>query len=321
MVIVMKKLLMLLLLIPFNIFAYSPYIYASGENIGIELKSKGITVMGLYKVDDVYPASIAGLEVGDIIFSIDDDEVFNVNDLVNKINDVTNDTIKIGYIRNNIKNYANLKLVKENNLYKTGMYVKDSITGVGTLTYIDPSSKIFGALGHEISENSNVFEANKGSIYKSKVIGFDKSDVNEPGSVKSKYDKNNILGSVYENTVHGVFGKYDLNIEEDNLYKVADVNEIKKGDAYILTTLDGNTVGKYKINVLKLNKSVDTKNILFEIKDDELLNKTGGIVQGMSGSPIIQDDKIIGAVTHVITSSPNKGYGIFITNMLEEGEN
>ena len=317
----MKKILWLILLIPLNVFAYSPYIYASGKNVGIALKSKGISIVGLYKVGNAYPGSDAGLEVGDVITSIDDFKVSNIDDMVSYINSITNDTIKIGYIRNNISKYTNLKLVKENMIYKTGLYVKDSISGIGTLTYIDPKTHIFGALGHEITDGNIALEIKDGSIYESVVTGIDRGSNGIAGSKNAKYDTNNKLGDVYENTIHGIFGKYRNTIDNNKLYKVATPKDIKKGNAKILTVLSGDEIKEYDINITKLNKIGSTKNILFEITDKELLEKTGGIIQGMSGSPIIQDDYIIGAVTHVILSTPNKGYGIFITNMLEEGEN
>ena len=231
--------------------------------------------------------------------------------------------VKIGYLRNNINKYTNLKLVKDNNLLKTGLYVRDSISGIGTLTYIDPNTKIYGALGHEITDsNSNIrLESESGKIYTSSVTGIVKATDGVPGEKNARYNSNDILGSVLENTIHGIFGTFNTNFKTDKLYKVAKPSEIKKGNAKILTVLNGNKVESFDINIIKLNNKETTKNILFEITDERLLNKTGGIIQGMSGSPIIQGDYIIGAVTHVIVDSPKKGYGIFITNMLEEGEN
>ena len=319
----MKKLLITLICIfPFNTLAYSDYIIASGDNIGIEVKGKGISVVGLYKVKDSYPARDAGIEVGDIITSVNDENVSNVSDMIDKIKDIIDPNIKIGYIRNNITKYTNLKLVKDNNIMKTGIYVRDSISGIGTLTYIDPNTKIFGALGHEISDSSGIkLETSGGTIYTSEVTGIERSSDGVPGEKNANYHRDNIIGNVYENTIHGVFGNYTNEIESENIYKVATKNEIKKGKAKIITVVDGNKREEFDINILKINDKDTTKNILFEVTDERLLNLTGGIVQGMSGSPIIQDEYIVGAVTHVLVESPKKGYGIFITNMLKEGEN
>lgn len=321
----MKKIIITLLSIficPITTLAYSDYIIASGDNIGIEVKGKGISVVGLYKVGDNYPAKEAGIEVGDIITSINGDNVTNVNDMINKIKELTGDEVKIGYIRKNINKYTNLKLVKDDSIYKTGLYVRDSISGIGTLTYIDPNTKIFGALGHEITDSSGIkLETSNGTIYTSEVTGIERSSDGVPGEKNAKYNSSDILGNVNENTIHGVFGKYTSDINNENIYKVANKNEIKKGNAKMLTVVNGNKPELFDINILKINDKESIKNILFEITDERLLNMAGGIVQGMSGSPIIQDDYIIGAVTHVLVESPKKGYGIFITNMLKEGEN
>ena len=322
-----KKIIIMFLiyfLLPLNVFAYSDYILASGKNIGIELHSKGVLVVGLYEINNISPGVDAGIEVGDIIVEIDNKKINNINELVETVNNVKIDNINISYFRNNILNKTNLKLYKDNNGYKTGLYVKDSISGIGTLTYIDPNTSIFGALGHEIIDSSGTkLEVNTGTIYPSNVTGITKSLDGVPGEKNARYDSSTIIGNVSENTNHGVFGKYLDKINTTNLYKVAKPDMIKKGKAKILTVISNDKVEEFEINILKINTNIKqtTKNILFEVTDENLLNITGGIVQGMSGSPIIQDNYIIGAVTHVVVDNPKRGYGIFITNMLEEGEN
>ncbi|MBE6149796.1 MAG: SpoIVB peptidase [Firmicutes bacterium] len=306
-----------------NISAYSNYIIASGENIGIELKSKGVIITGFYKVNDKNVASEAGLKVGDRILSINDETVNSSLDISNIIKK-SNGNIKIDYERNNKRKSIDIKLEKDNsNIYKTGIYVKDSISGIGTLTYIDPNTKLYGALGHEIIENTTkqIFEISDGNIYKSEVTGIEPSESGTPGEKNANVDYETKTGSINENTIKGIFGTYTEEFDTNKLYKVAKPNEIKKGEAKILTVLDGEEVKEYKIKILKINKSSNIKNISFEIIDEELLSKTNGIIQGMSGSPIIQGDNIIGAVTHVVVDDPHKGYGIFITTMLEEAEN
>lgn len=314
--------LLTLISIPINILAYSDYIIAGGQNIGIEVKSKGVLVVGTYKVHNQNLAYEAGIRTGDVIVSVNDQKVSNINEMVSKINESTNGTVKIGYIRNDINKYANLKLYKENNTYKTGIYVKDSITGIGTLTFIDPNTKLFGALGHEIMEKSTgqILEAESGTIFDSEVTSIEPSTNGTAGEKNAKYYINRVKGNIFKNTIHGIFGKYAVNIDQNKLYKVADFDEIKKGKAKILTVLNGTNIKEYSINVIKTTNSQKVKNITFKITDPELLKRTGGIVQGMSGSPIIQDNKIIGAVTHVVLDDPTKGYGIFIKNMLEEAE-
>ena len=314
------KKLLLLLLMPINVLAYSDYIIAGGENIGIELNSKGVLVVGIYKINNQYTND---LTVGDLITSVNDSKVSNVEEMVDLINNTTDGSIKIGYLRSNILNYSNVKLYKENNIYKTGLYVKDSIIGIGTLTFIDPETKIFGALGHEIIESNTgkKLEIKDGKIFKSDVVGINRSNDGNVGEKNANYNKDELLGNIYENTNHGVFGYYD-SIPNKNKYKVAKINEIKLGNAKILTVLNKSEINEYDIEIIKLSsKNQDTKNILFKITDEELLNKTGGIIQGMSGSPIIQGNYIIGAVTHAVVDDPTKGYGIYIIKMLEEAEN
>lgn len=231
--------------------------------------------------------------------------------------------IIITYLRGNKTNDTSLKLSKSSdNIYKTGLYVKDSISGVGTLTFIDPNTKLFGALGHEIIEKNTgqKLEIKDGKIYSSTVTGITRSDIGKPGEKAARYDSSDIFGNVKENTTSGIFGNYTSTIPDKKLYKVAKEDEVKTGNATIFTVIDGNTIESFAINILKINKNT-TKNILFEITDSRLLRNTGGIVQGMSGSPIIQDNFIVGAVTHVVVDDPTKGYGIFITTMLEEAEN
>lgn len=316
-------LLLSLFIMPSFVLAYSKEIIAGGENIGIELNAKGIMVVGVYKVGNNYPASEAGIKVGDVITSINDEQVNNISELSSKINTRGNDTIKIGYIRNDITTYTNLKLYKDNDIYKTGLYVKDSITGIGTLTYIDPNTRLFGALGHEITEKNTgkILEIKDGKIYTSDVTNIEPSVNGVPGEKNAKLNNDEIIGDIFENTSKGIFGNYKLDANTDQLYKVATTSDIKKGDAIIRTVIEGDNVEEFTINILKINDSSDTKNLVFEITDQRLLEKTGGIIQGMSGSPIIQGNYIVGAVTHVVVDDTTKGYGIFITNMLEEAEN
>ncbi len=318
-------LLLFLTIIPINALAYSDRIIAGGQNIGISLNSKGVLIVGTYEVNNTSPAKEAGLNKGDIIEKINGNQISSIEDMANEINKVKDENINVTYIRNDKSKETNLKLYKdENNIYKTGLYVKDSVTGIGTLTFIDPNTKKFGALGHEIQEQTTgeIFEINDGTIFSSKVTGILPSTDGSPGEKKAEYDKTNTTGEVKENTISGIFGNYKAEFNQNKTYKVAKPEEIKKGKAKILTVLNDTKVQEYNINITQINdKNQKTKNFVFEITDKELLNKTNGIIQGMSGSPIIQGDNIIGAVTHVVVNDPHKGYGIFITNMLEEAEN
>lgn len=314
------------LLLPTQILAYSEYIIAGGENIGIELNSKGIIIVGTYEVDEKNPAKDANLHVGDIITSINNSKVATIEEMlteIDKLGDVS--SVNINYLRGSKTYSTTLNLIKDSNdVYKTGLYVKDSITGVGTLSFIDPNTKIYGALGHEIIEKSTgqKLEIKDGKIYNSTVTSITPSDDGNPGEKNARYDSSIVYGDVKENTSSGIFGSYTDTLPDKKLYKVAEPSQVKTGSAKILTVLSGEEVNEYDINIISVSKEdKETKNILFEITDPQLLEKTGGIVQGMSGSPIIQGQYIIGAVTHVVVDNPKRGYGIFIVNMLEEAEN
>ena len=244
-------------------------------------------------------------------------------EMIDKDNDKK--SIDIKYKRFDKVYNTKLSLIKtEDEVYKTGLYVKDTINGIGTLTFIDPDTKNFGALGHEIIEKNTgqMIEVKDGKIFKSEVEGITKSSNGSPGEKNAKYYSNITYGNIFENTSSGIFGTYN-DIPNKTLYKVGKPDDIKIGKASILTVVKDEQVEEFDINIIKLNKdsSQKVKNILFSITDSKLLETTGGIIQGMSGSPIIQDKMIIGAVTHVIVDDPTKGYGIFITNMLEEAEN
>ena len=318
-------LLLFLFIIPINVFAYSDKIIVGGQNIGISLNSKGVLIVGTYEVNGTSPAKEAGLKTGDIIEKINGNQISNIEQMATEINKVKEEKISLTYLRNNKEKETTLNLYKdENNIYKTGLYVKDSVTGIGTLTFIDPNTKIFGALGHEIQEQATgkIFEIKDGTIFSSEVTDVVPSSDGSPGEKRAEYNKEDVTGEVKENTTQGIFGEYTAEISGGKTYNVAEPSEIKKGNAKILTVLNGTEVKEYEINITQINSEKQkNKNFVFEIIDKELLNKTNGIIQGMSGSPIIQGDNIIGAVTHVVIDNPHKGYGIFITNMLEEAEN
>ena len=323
----MKKtlfsILLMYLFIPISVFAYPEYLIASGQNIGIELKSDYVIVVGSYNIGDYNVLNESNLRVGDKITKINSYNITSVIDMQETINKINKDTVDVTYIRDQQEFRTKLTLYMDNGEYRTGLYVKDSIRGVATLTYIDVENNTFGALGHEITEKTtkSKFDSNDGTIFKSIVTGIIKSENGDPGEKNARSDSQEIYGEVLENTSSGVFGIYTDTLPKSKLYKVANPSEIKLGDAKILTVISGDKIQEFDITILKINENSNTKNILFEVTDEFLLEKTGGIVQGMSGSPIIQDNNIVGAVNFVLVDQTNKGYGIFITNMLEEAEN
>lgn len=313
-------LITLLCILPLNIYAYSDKIILGGETIGIEVYSKGVYVVGFYEVNGKNIGYDAGFKVGDIITKINNKNISNIHHLNDMLN-ITG-TYKFTIIRNSKELVIPIKLELEDNVLKTGLYVKDRINGIGTLSYIDPNTLVFGSLGHEIIETKSYskFEISDGNIFSASVSNINKSVNGNAGSKNAIIDKKDDIGTIKSNELEGIFGKYNDPIDDRKLIDVGNISSIKKGKATIRTVVTDNLVEDFSINILSIDESSDSKNILFEIDDNKLLSKTGGIVQGMSGSPIIQNNKIIGVVNYVIVDSTKRGYGIFITKMLEEGD-
>ena len=319
----LKILLLSLLLIPMNVLAYSDYIIPGGETLGIEINSDGVMVIGFYQIDGKFNKGDPVIKSGDYITEVNGIRVNTVDELTEIVEDnVLEEKVEVTIKRNGKEKTSELSLIKDGEVYKTGLYVKDSITGIGTLSYIDPETKVFGALGHEIIEaNTNsLVEIRSGIIFRNYITGIEKSASGVPGSKNAKFYYDTVYGKILKNTNVGIYGLYENEIPDKELYEVGNPEEIKIGDASIYTVLDGENINEYSIEITKIDETSDIKNISFVINDPELIDKTGGVVQGMSGSPIVQNDKIIGAVTHVVIDNPVTGYGIFITTMLEEGE-
>ena len=295
--------LLTLFIIPNTISAYSDYIIASGKSVGMKLNTDGIIIVGSYDINGHNSLIEAGLKAGDIINQINSKEVNTIEEMVNIIDKCNCNNLKINYTRGNNGKKTTLNLYEDNGILKTGLYVKDSISGVGTLTFIDPNTKLFGVLGHEITDanTGNIINIKNGTIFNSSITSITRSSKGDPGEKNAILYSDKVEGTILENTNKGVFGQYTKEIKNNNLYKVASIDDIK---------------------ILSIKNTKDKlKNIEIEVTDKKLLEKTNGVVQGMSGSPIIQGKYIIGAITHVVVEDPQRGYGILIENMLEEAEN
>ena len=321
-----KRLILLLILLitilPAPVLAYSNFLIASGKTIGIEVNANGILIVGFYEVEGKEIGKNAGFEIGDIITKINNKKVFSISNMLESLKE-NNTNVTFTVKRNNTEKEIKMSLKPdENNILKTGLYVKDQINGIGTLTYIDPKTKRFGALGHEILETTTAqkFEIKDGKIYNANVSNIRKSTNGNAGEKNASYNKKISEGEIDKNEISGIFGDYKEEIEQDKTLEVGTKDEVTKGKAYIRTNIKDDEIKDYEINILNIDLNSKSKNILFEVTDKALIKETGGIVQGMSGSPIIQNNKIIGAVNYVIVNDPKKGYGIFITTMLKEGE-
>jgi len=315
----------LTLIIPLTTLAYSDKVILGGENVGIEVKPKGIIVVGFYQINNKNINLSNNIKIGDIITKVKNKNVNNIDEMVKEIEkSVDNNQVELTLIRNEKEINTKLHMEIDNNgVYKTGLYVKDKITGIGTITYIDPKSNTYGALGHEIIEaySNTKVDIKDGKIFSSTITSISKSTSKKTGEKEATLNDKEIYGTIDKNTQSGIYGIYKGLFNDKELIEVADINEIKEGEAYLYTVTEGTTKEKFKINIVAINKTSKTKNILFEIIDKELLEKTNGVIKGMSGSPIVQNDKLIGAVTHAIQTKNNMGYGIFITTMLKEGDN
>lgn len=309
-------------------FTYQPTaIIPGGENIGVEIKPHGVVVVGGYDIvtDNVKynPLEDSDIKKGDLIYKVNGEDINDIEDLLDKVKEyIDDDSVTLSIVRNNKDIEREIKFVKTSNAntMKTGLLVKERILGIGTVTFYDTETKIYGALGHKLMDQdfSSVTDINSGTIYTSKVTGINKSSKGNVGEILANIYEDDSLGNVFANTDYGIFGYYE-DSPDKNALEVASHNEIKLGNAQIYTTLDDNIVKSYDIEITSLQKQdvMSTKGITFKITDKDLLDKTGGIVQGMSGSPIIQDGKIVGAVTHVLVDSVKKGYGLYIDFMIE----
>lgn len=321
-----RKLLVILFLLifvfPITAFAYSGKVILGGQNVGISVNTKEILVVGFYKVNNEYIAQNSGFMLGDKITKVNEKEVSSIDELIKEINNSKSDKVMVTVNRNGVIKNIELKLVYDGVNYKTGLYIKDKITGVGTITYIDPESKVYGSLGHEISDNKTgkLIDIKSGYIFSSLVTGTIMSTPTKTGEKRASFNQNEVYGTIEKNTNKGIYGKYTDDIDSSNLIEVGDDTEVYRGPAKVYTVLNGNEVKSYNINIIDIKENSETKNILFEITDKELMDKTNGVIKGMSGSPIVQNNKIVGAVTHAIVNDSTKGYGIFITSMLEEGD-
>ncbi|MBC2580338.1 SpoIVB peptidase [Clostridium sp. DJ247] len=307
-------------------------LYPGGQPIGVKLSTKGVLVVALSDIKSdkgklPSPAALAGIQIGDNIVKVNNIFIKNSEQTQSQINNSEGKELKILIERKGQQYEKIVKPVRslDDNNYKVGLWIRDSTAGVGTLTFYDDKSKMFAALGHPITDidTGTILSINSGEIVSSSIVSVKKGLKGSPGELKGIFiNEDSILGNIYRNTECGVFGRSNTKLVNKNNrpMKVALRNEIKQGPAKILTTIDGEEPKYYDVQIERLlaQDSPGPKSMIVRITDPALLQKTGGIVQGMSGSPIIQDNKIIGAITHVLINKPDVGYGIYIEWMLKD---
>jgi len=307
-------------------------VVGGGEAIGLKLSSSGLTVVTFEEIttrdySKVKPYKDKNIQRGDIIVEINGVKVEEVNQFVKEIQKSQGNSIELSFLRNGTlyKETMTPQIDRNDGKYKLGMWVKNITSGVGTVTYIDKNSGTFGALGHGISDidNMDLLDVESGTAYKAVILSVNKGKKGSPGELKGAIRENAVYGDVVKNTRFGVFGyiEDDAKIVGDE-YEICLKGDVKEGAAQILSTIDGEETKAYDINIEQVNThgEIKEKSMIIRVTDKQLIEQTGGIVQGMSGSPIIQNGKLIGAVTHVFINDPTRGYGIFIENMMEAAE-
>ncbi len=300
-----------------------------GKTLGIRINTKGVLVLGTGNITNesgrtVNPAKDK-IFSGDIIYKVDDVEVSSKEQLLDYVKQCENEQIVLKISRNNEVQDVSIDVVKSivDNSNKIGIWVRDSTQGIGTMTYVNPETKEFAALGHGILDvdTKGLMDVDKGYSYLSSVVSIKKGEKGVPGELVGEITIHDEVGTVNRNQEYGVFGElYDIEtvVGDRQPLELAEFDEIVEGDAYILCSINGTEVKEYKVTLENFKESSKSdKNFIVKIVDEELLSKTQGIVQGMSGSPIIQNNKLVGAVTHVFVQDPTKGYGIYIKNMMK----
>lgn len=300
-------------------------IYLGGFAAGFVLNTQNVEVVGfcevLSDVGMVSPARNGGLKTGDIIESINDVEIDATSDL-NEALARPYKSYELTVTRAGEQLTLNVDPVtdKVSGQKKLGVLVKDSVNGIGTVTYIDKTNNIIAALGHPVTDGSqNIMQINGGTIYTCAIYGVKRGLRGNPGELKGNIENNYIIGAATKNCGCGVYGKVSSELDTSDLRKVktAAIGEVEMGNATIYSTVSQNKTKEYDISIVKVDPfNKDNRNFVIRIKDEELIKAAGGIVQGMSGSPIMQNGKLVGAVTHVFVNDPTMGYGIAIDKML-----
>lgn len=302
-----------------------PVLVPGGNPFGIKILTDGVMVVGLSDLSNgtVSPAVSAGIKTGDIIISVDGQKVLSNTEIKSIISSCDGQDIDVIIKRDSVNMQVALKPVysESDGCYVAGMYVRDSTAGIGTVTFYDPATGSFGGLGHPVCDvdTGEIMPLSSGEVVDVSINGVNKGIPGEPGELLGNFISVLPIGSININNQSGIFGELNSAPSLNAAIPMAMRHEVQVGDATILTTISGSTPKEYKIKIEKidLKENGESKNMVIRITDPVLLEISGGIVQGMSGSPIIQNGMLVGAVTHVFVNDPTKGYGIFCDTMYD----
>lgn len=298
-----------------------------GNAVGLKLYTSGVLVVGMSEIDGKRPYENSGIEEGDMIVNIGEKAITCTADLVETVNHSKGKQLEIEYVREGERKQTNITPIETaENEYKLGLWVRDAAAGVGTVSFYDPQTKSFAALGHGILDidTNQLLDIAKGDFVTTKIMAITKGTKGNPGKLQGSIENQTNIGQIYKNTEFGIYGKLKttstLNINIADALEVATREEIQTGPAKIICTLANNQKKEYQVEIQKIykNNNENNKSMLIKVTDKELIEKTGGIIQGMSGSPIIQNGKIVGALTHVLVNNPEMGYGVFADLMIKQ---
>lgn len=306
----------LLALLPFHVCAQQ-LLVPVGKIVGLHLSDDTVTVAAFDEKLGT-AAREAGVKVGDQLLEVEGQPIQCAQDVGLALNQAPED-VTLTIVRDGKRRTVHMMPTMTRNGPKLGLYLRQGVSGIGTVTWYDPGTGTFGSLGHGVSSSrGDLVGLKEGNIYPAEIASVVPGKSGEPGLLKGNADSQQVIGSLYRNTPQGVFGKAPGGWQGQPL-PVAEFGDVHPGEAKIRSTVDGQEPKEYSVEILKIypRERENCRNFLLKVTDPELLQRTGGIVQGMSGSPIIQDGKLIGAVTHVLVNDPQTGYGIFIENMLD----
>ena len=303
-----------------------------GKIIGLKLYTNGVLIVGMSEIENIEnqlerPFENVDIREGDTIIKVNETEIDSIESLQNEVNNSKGESINLTLVRNGTILTSNIIPTQtEENEYKLGLWVRDAATGVGTVTYYEPESKQFAALGHGITDvdTNKLIDIESGQLVTSNIVSIKKGEAGSPGEIKGSILNQTTIGDVNKNSTFGIYGQLtnltSLNIDTSNTVKVALRNEIKTGEAKVICNIDGRQTKEYSINIDKiyLDNDSSNKSFIIRVTDKELIEKTGGIIRGLSGAPILQNGKFIGAITNVLVQNPQIGYGVFADLMIKE---